>query len=131
MKKLINIDWYETGLVFSSESGRSYVLLFNNEKENLYKGLLNAKRFYTSFKHSDTRDTITFDYEGFDRFACYLNGEYIGYLQTIFDNETNTICLPIYTRADEIPVFDTMTIDDDEFYHTLLTEDELFSCQLL
>ena len=131
MKKLINIDWYETGLIFSSESGRSYVNLFNHEKEALYNGLLKAKHSYTSFKHSDSRDTITFDYEGFDRFACYLNGEYIGYLQTIFDKETNTICLPIYTRTGETPVFDTMTIDDNEFYHTLLTEDELFSCQLI
>lgn len=131
MKKLIIIDWYETGLIFSSETGRSYVNLFNYEKEALYKGLLNAKRSYTSFKHSDSRDTITFDYEGFDRFACYLNGEYIGYLQIIFDKETNTICLPIYARLGETPVYDTMTIDDDEFYHTLLTEDELFSCQLL
>lgn len=132
MKKLINIDWYETGLVFSGgECGRSYVHLLNHEKETLYKGLLNAKHSYTSFKHSDTRDTITFDYEGFDRFACYLNGEYVGYLQMIFDKETDTICLPIYTRPNETPVFDTLTIDDGEFYHTLLTEDELFSCQLI
>ena len=131
MKKLINIDWYEVGLVFSGDYGRSYVHLFNHEKESLYKGLLKAKNSYSSFKHSDARDTITFDYEGFNRYACYLNGEYIGDLQTIIDEETNTICLPIYTRPSETPVFDTLTIDDDEFYHTLLTEDELFSCKLL
>ena len=131
MKKLINIDWYETGLVFSGDCGRSYVHLFNHEKETLYKGLLNAKNSYTSFKHSDTRDTITFDYEGFNRYACYLNGKYIGDLQTIFDDETKTICLPIYTHPNETPVFDTLTIDDNEFYHTLLTQDELFTCELL